>query len=276
MITSSSFFEKVACAVEKAITESEIRLPEDVEDSIRGAYARETNAAARGEYENIFANLKIAKEKRIPICQDTGLIVVYLTVPPSVSVSKELYDAVAEGVKRATVSVPLRPNAVDPMTRENTSDNCGEGMPAIHIVPGDKFSVTVLPKGAGSENMSKIRMMLPSQTDNIADFVLEVVKEAGSRPCPPIIVGVGVGGTFDTAASLAKEALLEPVNTMTEFEQSICNRINELGIGAMGLGGATTALAVKVKKGACHTASLPVAINIQCWCCRRYTEVIDD
>ena len=117
--------------------------------------------------------------------------------------------------------------------------------------------------------MSQIKMMLPSEVGSIADFVCEVVKTAGSRPCPPMVVGVGIGGTFDSAPALAKEALLLPIDSMDEFEQSICDKINELGIGAMGLGGKTTALAVKVKRGACHTASLPVAVNIQCWCCRR-------
>ncbi|MBO5118386.1 fumarate hydratase, partial [Methanocorpusculum sp.] len=225
----------------------------------------------RGEYENIFANLKIAKERDVPICQDTGLIVLYITLPPEIPYSAELFEAAEEGVRRATVSVPLRPNAVNPLSRKNSGDNCGEGMPAIHIQPGEKFTVTVLPKGAGSENMSQIKMMLPSEVDKIPEFVADVARTAGSRPCPPIIVGVGIGGTFDTAPALAKEALLEPIDQMDDFEQEICDRINELGIGPMGLGGKTTALAVKVKRGACHTASLPVAVNIQCWCCRRRT-----
>lgn len=268
------FFEKITEAVEAAIKKSEVILPKDVEAALNQAYKKETSEAARGEYENIFENLKIAKEKNVPICQDTGLIVVYLTVPPHITISKELYDAVSAGVARATKSVPLRPNAVDPINRENSGNNCGEGLPAIHIIPGEKLSVTVFPKGAGSENMSQIKMMLPSEVDKIPEFVVNVVREAGSRPCPPIVVGVGIGGTFDTAASLAKEALLEPIDSMTEFEQSLCDKINELDIGAMGLGGKTTALAVKVKKGFCHTASLPVAVNIQCWCCRRHTEVI--
>ncbi|MBR4987588.1 MAG: fumarate hydratase [Methanocorpusculum sp.] len=265
----SPFFEKVASAVEAAIHDAETELPADVISVLQKAYETETSSVAKGEYENIFANLKIAKERDVPICQDTGLIIVYITLPPEVPYTTELYDAAAEGVRRATVSVPLRPNAVDAVTRKNSGDNCGQGMPSIHIMPGDKFTVTVLPKGAGSENMSQIKMMLPSEVDKIPEFVTEVVRTAGSRPCPPIVVGVGIGGTFDSAPALAKEALLEPIDSMDEFEQSLCDRINELGIGAMGLGGKTTALAVKVKRGACHTASLPVAVNIQCWCCRR-------
>ena len=265
----SPFFEKVASAVEAAIHDAETELPADVISVLQKAYETETSSVAKGEYENIFANLKIAKERDVPICQDTGLIIVYITLPPEIPYTAELYEAAAEGVRRATLSVPLRPNAVDPVSRHNSGDNCGQGMPSIHIMPGDKFTVTVLPKGAGSENMSQIKMMLPSEVEKIPEFVTEVVKTADSRPCPPIVVGVGIGGTFDSAPALAKEALLEPIDSMDEFEQSLCDRINELGIGAMGLGGKTTALAVKVKRGACHTASLPVAVNIQCWCCRR-------
>ena len=265
----SPFFEKVASAVEAAIHDAETELPADVISVLTRAYETETSAVAKGEYENIFENLRIAKERDVPICQDTGLIVIYITLPPSVPYSSELYEAAAEGVSRATVSVPLRPNAVDPISRHNSGNNCGAGIPSIHILPGDKFSVTVLPKGAGSENMSQIKMMLPSEVDKIPEFVTEVVRTAGSRPCPPIVVGVGIGGTFDSAPALAKEALLEPIDTMDAFEQELCDRINELGIGAMGLGGKTTAMAVKVRRGACHTASLPVAVNIQCWCCRR-------
>lgn len=267
----SPFFETVAAAVERAIHDAETELPADVVSVLQTAYANETSPVARGEYENIFANLKIAKERDVPICQDTGLIVLYITLPPEIPYSAELFEAAEEGVRRATVSVPLRPNAVHPLSRKNSGDNCGEGMPAIHIRPGEKFSVTVLPKGAGSENMSQIKMMLPSEVDKIPEFVADVARTAGSRPCPPIIVGVGIGGTFDTAPALAKEALLKPIDQMDDFEQEICDRINELGIGPMGLGGKTTALAVKVKRGACHTASLPVAVNIQCWCCRRRT-----
>ncbi|MDO5846564.1 MAG: fumarate hydratase, partial [Methanocorpusculum sp.] len=261
--------EDVASAVEAAIHTAETELPTDVLTALGRAYEKEQNSAARGEYANIFANLRIAKERDVPICQDTGLVVLYFTLPPEVAFSGELYRAAAEGVRRATLSVPLRPNAVDPLSRENSKTNCGAGMPAVHVVPGDTFSVTVFPKGAGSENMSQIKMMLPSEVSSIPDFVADVVRTAGARPCPPVVVGVGIGGTFDTAAALAKEALLEPIDSMDAFEQEICDKVNALGIGALGLGGGTTALAVKVKRGACHTASLPVAVNIQCWCCRR-------
>jgi fumarate hydratase subunit alpha len=144
-------------------------------------------------------------------------------------------------------------------------------MPAVHVRPGVKFLVTVLPKGAGAENMSRVAMLLPSQKDEIDQFVMETICRAGARPCPPVIIGLGIGGTFDGCAALAKEALLLPIDDMTEYEQRICDSVNRLGIGPMGLGGDVTALAVKVKNAACHTASLPVAVNVQCWANRHMT-----
>ena len=261
----------LADATFTAYREAVIRLPPDVLRAIGNAAAAETNAVARGEFENILKNIEIAEQHGIPLCQDTGVPVVYLTVPPDVPFTQDLYDAIARGVRRATKEVPLRPNVVDPLTRHNTNDNTGMGMPAIHVKPGKTLAVTVLPKGAGAENMSRTAMLLPSQKDQIEKFVVETVYLAGSRPCPPVIIGVGIGGTFDGAAALAKEALLEPVDHMTEYEQEIFAAVNRLGIGPMGLGGDTTALAVLVKKAGCHTASLPVAVNIQCWANRHAT-----
>jgi len=218
---------------------------------------------------NILENIALAGERGLPICQDTGVPVVYLSLPPDIPFSPALFEGVREGVRRATAAIPLRPNAVDPITRQNTGDNTGAGMPPIHVVPGERFTVTVLPKGAGSENVSRIGMLLPSQAAGIPEFVAETMLIAGGRPCPPVILGVGIGGTFDAAAALAKEALLLPADTMDEYEQELCDAVNALGIGPMGLGGDVTALAVKVKRAACHTASLPVAVNVQCWASRR-------
>jgi len=267
----NSLHKALADATFQAYREAVIRLPLDVLKVIGDAARAETNPVARGEFANILKNIRTAGELGVPMCQDTGVPVVYLTVPPDVPLTQDLYDAVAEGVRRATKEVPLRPNVVDPLTRHNTNDNTGMGMPAIHVKPGEKFTVTVLPKGAGAENMSRIAMLLPSQKDQIEKFVVETVYLAGSRPCPPIIIGVGIGGTFDGAAALAKEALLEPVDTMTDYEKEILCAVNKLGIGAMGLGGDFTALAVRVKTAGCHTASLPVAVNIQCWANRHAT-----
>lgn len=265
----------LADATERALAEAEIRLPPDVLALLQAAAAAERNGIARQELENILENIALAGERQVPICQDTGVPVVYLTLPPDIGLSPDLFSGVREGVRRATASIPLRPNVVDPITRENTGDNTGVGMPAVHVMPGDRLTVTVLPKGAGSENVSRIGMLLPSQAAEIPKFVAETVLLSGGKPCPPVILGVGIGGTFDMAATLAKEALLLPVDTMDDYEQEICDAVNTLGIGPMGLGGDTTALAVKVKRADCHTASLPVAVNVQCWACRRATVEVE-
>jgi fumarate hydratase subunit alpha len=261
----------LADATERALAEAEIRLPPDVLAVLRRAAATERDEIARQELEHILENIALAGERQVPICQDTGVPVIYLTLPPDIGLSPDLFSGVREGVRRATATIPLRPNVVDPLTRENTNDNTGVGMPAVHVTPGDRLTVTVLPKGAGSENVSRIGMLLPSQAAQIPRFVAETMLLAGGKPCPPVILGVGIGGTFDMAAALAKEALLLPVDTMDDYEQEICDAVNALGIGPMGLGGDTTALSVKVKRADCHTASLPVAVNVQCWACRRAT-----
>jgi len=261
----------LADATFQVYREAVIRLPPDVLQVIRKAAAAETNPVARGEFANILKNIAEAERLGVPLCQDTGVPVVYLTIPPDVHLTRSLYEGVADGVRRATREIPLRPNVVDPLSRHNTGDNTGAGMPAIHVQPGDRFTVTVLPKGAGAENSSRIAMFLPTHQYGIEGFVVETMLHAEGKPCPPVILGIGIGSTFDGAAALAKEALLLPVDTMTTFEQEICNSVNRLGIGPMGLGGDTTALAVKVKTASCHTASLPVAVNIQCWAHRHAT-----
>ncbi|MGA2121242.1 MAG: fumarate hydratase [Methanoregula sp.] len=264
----------LADATFQAYRDAVIGLPPDVLRVIEKAAAAETNPVARGEFANILKNIEVAERLGVPLCQDTGVPVVYLTIPPEVPLTQGLYDAVAEGVRRATRDVPLRPNVVDPLTRHNTGDNTGAGMPAIHVRPGVRFTVTVLPKGAGAENSSRIAMLLPSHVYGIEGFVVETMLYAEGKPCPPVFLGIGIGGTFDLAASLAKEALLLPVDTMTGFEQQICDSVNKLGIGPMGQGGDTTALAVKVKTAGCHTASLPVAVNVQCWANRHATREV--
>ena len=269
--TGDRFFTAVSAATYRAFREAEIRLPPDVVAALGAAANRETHPLAKRELENILENIRLAEQQGVPICQDTGVPVVYLTVPPDIPVSRELLTAIADGVRIATREIPLRSNVVSPLDRINSGDNCGEGMPAIHIRPGDRFLITVLPKGAGAENMSRSVMLLPTERDRIPGFVAETMLIAGGRPCPPVILGVGIGGTFDGAAALAKEALLEPISSMTSYELELCDAVNTLGIGPMGLGGRTTALAVKVKTAACHTASLPVAVNVQCWAARRAT-----
>lgn len=263
--------EKVAGAAEEAIREAEIRLPSDFMRAFEKTMARETREIAKSEYSNILENIRQAERLGLPLCQDTGLHIFYVTLPPEVPFSEDIFTGIRDGVKRATESIPLRPNAVDPLTRHNSGNNLGTGTPAIHVKPGEKFTITAMPKGGGSENMSRMAMLLPSEAGKVKEFIIRTILIAGGRPCPPVVVGVGIGGTFDSVAGIAKEALLEPVDEMDEYEQEICDGINKLGIGPMGLGGDTTCIAVKVKKAHCHTASLPVAVNIQCWACRRAT-----
>lgn len=272
---SHDFLAKVTHATTDALREAQIRLPPDVLAALRNAARDETSPRARGELENIAKNISLAEELGVPLCQDTGIPVVYLTVPPYIPLTEEIYTAIADGVRHATREIPLRPNTIDPLTRHNTGDNTGAGMPAIHVKPGDRFTITVLPKGAGAENMSRVAMMLPSQVNEIGKFVVETMLIAEGRPCPPVVLGIGIGGTFDGVAALAKEAFLQPIDTMNAFEQELCDAVNTLGIGPMGLGGKTTALAVKVKKAACHTASLPVAVNVQCWANRHVTVEVE-
>jgi fumarate hydratase subunit alpha len=184
-----------------------------------------------------------------------------------------LREAITEGVIIATREIPLRPNAVDPLTRQNSGNNIGPGMPDIilNLVDGDGLCITAFPKGAGSENMSLVGMLNPA--DDPFDFILQCVAERAANACPPLFLGIGIGGTFDLAARLAKRALFNMPGS-SEMEMNLLKRINSLGIGPMGLGGDTTALGVKIEKASCHTASLPVAINFQCWAHRCVSEVV--
>ncbi|MBN1431411.1 MAG: fumarate hydratase [Methanomicrobiaceae archaeon] len=267
--------KKVADAAEKAIREAEIKLPVDFIRAFEKTMARETREIAKSEYSNIVENIRQAEKLGLPLCQDTGLHIFYVTIPPEVPFTEDIFLGIRDGVERATESIPLRPNAVDPLTRHNTGNNLGIETPSIHVSPGKKFTITAMPKGGGSENMSRMAMFLPSEAGKIKEFVAETMLISGGRPCPPVVLGVGIGGTFDSVTAFAKEALLEPVDEMTGYEQEICDAVNNLGIGPMGLGGDTTCIAVKVKKGHCHTASLPVAVNVQCWACRRATVEVE-
>ncbi|WFN33501.1 fumarate hydratase [Methanogenium sp. S4BF] len=261
----------VAQATLQALREAEIHLPDDVKQALERAYAAEDNPVARSELEAIRENIRMAESRNVPLCQDTGVPVVYITIPPDVPFTDAIREGVEDGVRQATAEIPLRPNVVSPCTRENTGTNCGMGMPAVHCTPGEAFTLTVLPKGAGSENVSALRMFLPSETRAIKRFITETVLRAGGKPCPPVILGIGIGSTADGAAALAKEALLTPLGEMNPLEQEIYDAVNALGIGPMGLGGKTTCLGVRIREGGCHTASLPVALNVQCWAARRAT-----
>jgi fumarate hydratase subunit alpha len=263
-ISRENFIRSIADLLRKA----EIELPDDVESALRKAETAEESQVAKSQLQAILKNLEIAKKHGVPMCQDTGIMIFFAELGTEFQPGFDLEASLREAVILATAEVPLRPNAVDPLTRKNSGDNTGVGIPDIHwkLVPGNQLKITAAPKGAGSENMSALRMFNPTETGNIRNFVLETIVNAGGMPCPPLTIGVGIGGSSDAAARLAKEALLEPLDApMNGLEREILENVNSLGIGCMGLGGSTTALAVHVKTAYCHTASLPVAVNIQCW-----------
>jgi len=275
-LTGKITYEDVAIATVDIIREAETSLSYDVVCAIENAYNKEGSEIAKAQLAAILKNIELSKKQLIPMCQDTGIMVFFVEIGRSLIIDFDLEGAIIEGVRRATVQVPLRPNAVSPFSRKNSGDNTGAGLPDINysFVEGNKLSITVAPKGAGSENMSALRMLNPTETSKIREFVLETVLKAGGMPCPPIVVGVGIGGSFDKSARLAKQALLMDMGDMDAFELELLNDINKLGIGTMGMGGNITALAVHVKQAYCHTASLPVAVNIQCWANRHATVVL--
>ncbi|MCL7412819.1 MAG: fumarate hydratase [ANME-2 cluster archaeon] len=267
----------VSGAVEGIIRQAETSLSNDVIEALKNARDQESEGRARAQLDAILENIRIADTRTIPMCQDTGILVFFVEIGRDACIDFDMEEAIRKGVRQATKSVPLRPNAVEPLTRQNSGDNTGDGLPDINysFVDSKTITITVAPKGAGSENMSAIRMLKPSQVDSVKQFVVETVFRAGGMPCPPIIVGVGIGGSFDKAARLAKHSLLRDLNDMDDFELEILEAINSLGIGPMGLGGRTTALAVHVEKAHCHTASLPVAVNIQCWANRHASVTLE-
>ncbi len=268
-------YNDVVNTVVELFRRAETTLSSDVVKALHDAHRRE-EGTAKSILEAILRNIEIAGKEKIPMCQDTGLPVIFAEVGRDLYFDFSLSNAIREGVVRATKEIPLRPNTVHPLTRENPGNNTGLHMPVIHydVVEGRELKLTVMPKGAGSENVSALKMALPGDRDSIPLFVAEVVKNAGGKPCPPVIVGVGIGSTFDGAAKLAKKALLRDITEMNDYERDILKKVNSLGIGPMGFGGKTTALSVLVEIGHCHTASLPVAVNIQCWANRHATATL--
>ena len=268
-------------AVKKLCIEANCDLPADVREAIRRCRQEETFPIARSVLEKIEENYLIAAAEGVPICQDTGLACVFLRLGQDVHIEGDLRAAVDEGVREGYREGYLRKSCVaDPLRRVNTGDNT----PAViyyDIVPGDGLEITVVPKGFGSENMSQIKMLRPSDgLEGVRDFVLRVAEEAGPNPCPPIVVGVGLGGTFDKAALLAKQALLRPLDVRNadpyyaELEEELLMKINALGIGPQGFGGRTTALAVNIEVLPTHIAGLPCAVNINCHVTRHRTAVL--
>lgn len=252
------------------------RLSHDIGWALEAAAGWETSEVAYSQLGCIMDNVKKAEYLGRPMCQDTGIPVFFV----SGKCDSSVVEKIAEGVRRATKEIPLRPNTVDPITRKNSGDNLGEGMPIVHFHPTDDdfVEITVLPKGAGSENMSKLAMLKPSEgIEGVKKFIVDSVLDAGGKPCPPTVVGVGIGGMADTCMLMAKEALLMPLDKenpdpdLRALEEEIFVKLNESGLGPMGLGGNSTVLSVKIKKSCCHTASLPVALCIGCWATRRAT-----
>ena len=267
--------------VKRLCVDANCYLPQDMKNCIKGCFAEETWPQAKEILERIMENYQIAERESRPICQDTGLACVFVSVGQDVHISGDLTEAIHEGVRQGYTEGYLRKSVVrDPLDRVNTGDNT-PAMIYYDIVPGDKVEITVAPKGAGSENMSQIKMLKPSDgLQGVKDFILKVVEEAGPNPCPPIVVGVGVGGTFDKAAFLAKKALTRstdkrnPDPFWAELEKEMLEKINGLGIGPQGFGGKTTALCVNIEQYPTHIAALPVAVNINCHVTRHKKEVI--
>lgn len=261
-------FEQIEQAIYNAINEAACSLNQFTLNKIKLARKSENNKIACGILDDIIKNDTLASKEMIPMCQDTGIVVVFAKIGYDIHFNCDLYDAINSGVSKAYNDFYLRKSVADPLSRINTKDNS----PAIvHTVftKGDMLELTIALKGAGSENMSKLKMLNPTDGyEGITDFVIETIKEAGGRPCPPLFVGIGIGGDFEKCALLAKEALMQEDNSQNEeikrLEETILNKINSLNIGSMGLGGNTTAFAVFIKTAPCHIASLPVAVNIQC------------
>lgn len=272
---------KITETVKKLCIEANCHLTDDIKNCIKCARDNEPWAQAKEILCRIIENYEISDDKNKPVCQDTGAACVFLKIGQDVHIDGDVTEAVNEGVRQGYKEGYLRKSIVrDPLDRVNTGDNT-PAMIYFELVQGDKVEITVAPKGFGSENMSKIAMLRPSDgVEGVKDFILKTVEEAGPNPCPPIVIGVGIGGTFDKAAYLAKKALLRPVNihNQDEFycnlEKELLEKINSLGIGPQGFGGRTTALAVNIEKYPTHIAGLPVAVNINCHVTRHKTEVI--
>lgn len=262
---------QVIDAVATMCVDSNRYLPKDVQKRFAECAAREESSAAREVFRQLTENYELAEQTGLPLCQDTGLAVFFVEMGEDMRVEgMNIREAINEGVRKGYAEGYLRKSACDPLTRANTKDNT----PAIihfDIVPGDGLKIAFMAKGGGSENMSRVTMLAPAQGwAGIKKFVIERVAEAGPNPCPPTIVGIGVGGTFDYAPILAKKALLRklddvnPDPKLAAMEDELLEALNRLGIGPMGLGGKTTCLGVKIAMSSCHIASLPLAVNIQC------------
>ena len=272
---------EITKTVRDLFIDANINLGEDVLNALEQALEMEESPIGKEILKELIENARVAREEEMPICQDTGLAVVFLELGQEVHlVGGDLIEAINEGVRQGYKEGYLRKSACHPFTRKNTGDNT----PAIihtEIVPGDRIKIIAVPKGGGAENMSRVVMLTPAAgLEGVKEFVVQRVKESGANPCPPIVVGVGIGGTLEEAALIAKKALLRPLGSKNPdpeaaaIEEDLLERINRLGIGPQGYGGRVTALAVHVNMVPCHIASLPVAVNIQCHAHRHKEKVI--
>jgi len=272
----------ITAAVAEMCQDANFSLGEDVLCALQKGLEEEISPLGKDIFRQLLENARIAAEEKIPLCQDTGFAVFFIEIGQEILlVGGDLYEAVNEGVRQGYELGFLRKSIVhDPLRRENTGDNT----PAvIHIkmVPGDKLKLIFVPKGGGSENMSAVKMLLPSQGKaGVVDFVVETVKAAGANPCPPLVVGVGLGGTFEKVAFLAKKALLRPLGKphpdpfYADLEKEILEKVNKTGIGPQGFGGRITAMAVHMEVFPCHIASLPAAVNLNCHASRHLERII--
>lgn len=272
--------EQLAYVISELYVHANRHLAEGVEDALKCAIQAEKSDQARQKLRQCLENAQVSVQHSLPLCQDTGLAVIYVEIGREVHIEGDLQLAADAGVRRAVKQGNLRASLRDPVTGKNTQDNTPAFVRLSHI-PGDRVRITVAPKGGGSENKGQVRMLTPADgLKGAADFVVEAMRQAGGAPCPPVIIGVGIGGAMEDAALMAKHALLRPPGQpakqplLAQWERQVLERVNALGIGAQGLGGSVTALAVHAQSMPTHIASLPVAAAIGCHCQRHVSREI--
>ena len=274
--------QDVTNGIVKLIQKAETDLPEDVVKSLKKAYKIETGVA-KTQIDAILTNVELSKKSKRPMCQDTGIQTFFVEIGVDFPEINSLKKVIVEGVKKGTKEIPLRPNTMNPLTGQNHNDNTGDHVPYItwDFTEGSDVTIIAFPKGGGSENMSKLAMLKPGVgIEGVKDFVVGEMVKAGGQPCPPTVVGVGIGGGADLSLKLGKKSLLRPVGerskdkNIAKIEEELIKRINSSGIGPMGLGGKTTVLDVHVEIAHRHPASLPVGIAVQCWADRRAKMII--
>jgi len=274
MLDQQMLVERLA----KAMRDGVIELPSDVTKRIEEAYEKEESEIARMQLKAIIDNVELSHDRGLPLCQDTGIQIFFIKAGYDFPFLSQLRKAIPQAIEKATREVPLRPNTVNPFTGKNPKNNLGHNMPAvtIELVEGDEAEVYAFPKGGGSENMSALWMLTPAEGfDEMKKRVLKHIQKAAGKPCPPVILGIGIGGGADISLKLGKKALLRPLDQpnpdekLREMEEELLEAINSLGVGPMGLGGSTTALAVHIEYTNRHPATFPVGLVVQCWCDRR-------